>query len=44
MLDELLTLLTATELGAELGAEDLAPPQILPVMVGRSVLPPRLST
>ncbi len=40
MLDELLTLLTATELGAE----DLAPPQILPVIVGRSALPPRLST
>lgn len=38
--DELLTLLTAMELGAD----DLAPPQILPVTTGRSALPPRLST
>ena len=42
---ELLTLLTgADETGAELGVDDVAPPQTLPVMVGRSALPPRLST
>ena len=41
---ELLTLLTgADETGAELGVDDVARPQILPVMVGRSALPPRLS-
>lgn len=41
---ELLTLLTgADETGEELGVDDVAPPQILPVIVGRSALPPRLS-
>ena len=38
--DELLTLLT----GVDDGVEDTAPRQILPVTVGRSALPPRLST
>jgi len=41
---ELLTLLTgADETGAELGVDDVERPQILPVIVGRSALPPRLS-
>lgn len=39
--EELLTLLTGVEDGAE---DTLLPPQILPVIVGRSALPPRLST
>ncbi len=43
--DELLALLAGIEeAGVELGTEDLAPPQILPVIVGRSALPPRFST
>lgn len=39
--EELLALLGATD---ETGVDEALPPQILPVIAGRSALPPRLST
>lgn len=43
--EELFALLAGTDdAGVELGVDEAVPPQILPVIVGRSALPPRLST